>query len=93
MPVRQRHLGLTALDRRDEEKQWSLLVAFLGILLGLLINAANLPLVIIGLAQANAMAARAAAMRSVGWDIHPEIEKVFCFYDFSCMPMYLFYLL
>ena len=87
MPVRQRHLGLTAVDRRDEEKQWNLLIAFLGILLGLVVNAANLPLLIIGVAQANAMAARAAAMRSVGWDVHPDIDKVFFFLRFSCMWM------
>ena len=48
MPVRRRHEGLTATDRRDEEKQWRLLAAFLASsLLGGLAhfgNIMNLPL-------------------------------------------------
>ena len=77
MPVRQRHLGLTAVDRRDEESQWKSLNAFLGQLAGLMENAIDMPLLLAGLAQATAMLARATAMRTIVWDNHPVIDKVF----------------
>ncbi len=56
MPFRRRHDGLTAADRRLEDRLWGELIAFLTILGGLALNAAiNGPILLAGLATATAM--------------------------------------
>lgn len=77
MPFRRRQDGLTASDRRLEEKLWRDLLAFLAIVHGLAANAVlNGPLIIASLVVATALLTRVTAMRVMIWQPHGRINKV-----------------
>jgi hypothetical protein len=76
MPLRQRHLGLTALDRRDEQSLWGTSLALLRMIEDLPNDEDNLPIVEEALAEARNLMTRAQAMRVIEWDVHPAIDKV-----------------
>ena len=74
MPYRRRHQGLTAADRREEDRLWYELVLFLGHLGGIIL--ANLPLLAAGLNVAYGLLNRVLAIRTVVWGAHARIDKV-----------------
>ena len=76
MPYLRRHQGLTAADRREEDRSWHELVLFLGHLGGIV---GNLPLLGAGLAVANRLLNRVLSMRTVLWGAHARIDKVITF--------------
>jgi hypothetical protein len=73
MPYRRRHQGLTANDRREEDRLWQELISFILLIGGLL---GNLPLMGAALNLANELLMRVLAMRAVVWHPHPRIDKV-----------------
>ena len=76
MPMKCRHEGLTAADRRDESRLWSELISFVTLVGGLVGNAANAGLVVACMAIATGLLARVSAMRVYEWAPYPPIDKV-----------------